>query len=125
LGQKAVHRVPVIDRATGKVTKLITQSAVVKFLAQVRQLNISRYRSPDPRCCVLKLVAVHFNFTIKMPFAQLKPDFVAFAFIHVLRHYRISLSRCNIAALGSAPISERKHDCVLVCWAEECLNCSL
>eukprot|EP00042_Codosiga_hollandica_P034180 m.238002 g.238002 ORF g.238002 m.238002 type:complete len:323 (-) comp54343_c1_seq4:158-1126(-) len=34
LGRHAVHRVPVVDRASGRVTRLITQSAVVKYLAK-------------------------------------------------------------------------------------------
>ncbi len=34
LAHKGVHRVPVIDRETGRITKLITQSAVTKWLTQ-------------------------------------------------------------------------------------------
>jgi CBS domain-containing protein len=32
LAHKGVHRVPVVDRETGRITKLITQSAVTKWL---------------------------------------------------------------------------------------------
>jgi CBS domain-containing protein len=35
LGRHSVHRVPVLSRETGKITKLITQSAVVKWFAHV------------------------------------------------------------------------------------------
>ena len=36
LAHRGVHRVPVVDRATGRITKLITQSAITKWLAHVR-----------------------------------------------------------------------------------------
>ena len=36
LAHRGVHRVPVLDRASGKITKLITQSAITKWLAHVR-----------------------------------------------------------------------------------------
>ena len=35
LGHRGVHRVPIIDRASGRIVKLITQSAVSKWLVAV------------------------------------------------------------------------------------------
>lgn len=34
-GAKSVHRVPIVDAESGRVTKLVTQSAMLKFIDAV------------------------------------------------------------------------------------------
>ena len=46
LAHRGVHRVPVLDRATGRITKLITQSAITKWLAHV--CAALRHSPPHP-----------------------------------------------------------------------------